>query len=442
MSTLPNNENLRRAIGARSLAIAGANIMIGSGIFVLPALIAEGLGAAAILAYLCCGAIVFLVVLCLAELGSQTTTSGGLYTYIENAFGPYAGFLAGNIYLLGALSSDAAVANALADTLQLFFPFLRVEAYRLIFQFILFGGLAWLNISSVKNGVRFVLFTGIGKIVPLILLIIFAVPKIQAENLSWTIQPTITNLGSASLLLVYAFLGLEVSLCNGGEIKNPRRTVPLGLMGAVTIVLLLYMGLQLASQGVLGSGLASNKEAPLAALANSIWGKSGMILIVVVTALSILGSLSGEILSMPRILFAAARNGLMPKALGKVHPRFATPHISILVYASIGFILAASGTFRQLAVLASAALLLLYLGSMAALIRSKLRGTNGEQSGFRIPGGIIIPTVAASFVIWLLSHSEKAEVIALSIAIAFFSIVYFLIVFVKNKRHNINNSQL
>lgn len=439
MSTPASPENLKRVIGARSLAIAGANIMIGSGIFVLPALVAEGIGAAAIIAYICCGIFVFLVAFCFAEFGSKTSISGGSYTYIEHSFGPYAGFLSGNIYLLGSISSDAAVANALADTLQIFFPLLRVEAYRLIFLLIIFGGLAWLNISSVKNGVRFIMITGIGKLIPLILLVLFSIPQIETENLKWTIQPDFNNIGSASLLLLYAFLGLEVSLSNGGEFKNPRRTVPLGLLGAVGMVLLLYMGIQLASQGVLGTELTANKQAPLAALANSVWGRSGMLVIVAVTAISMLGSLSGEILSMPRILFAAARNGLMPKVLGNVHARYATPHNAIIVYATIGFILAASGSFRQLAIIASIALLLLYLGVMAALIKTKLTKRQEAANGFRVPGGITIPIIAAGIIIWLLSHSKQSEIIAISIAIAVFSIAYFLIVLLKANRKHFND---
>lgn len=434
MAEPSNSENLKREIGARSLAIACVNIMVGSGIFVLPALVAEELGAAAILAYICCGILVFLVALCFAELGSQTTSSGGSYTYIKDAFGPYAGFLASNLYLLGSMASDAAIANALTDTLQVFVPSLRVDQYRLLFQFIIFGGLAWLNISSVKNGVRFVLFTGVGKIIPLVVLVIFSISQVQSENLSWAVQPNSTNIGAASLLLCFAFLGLEVSLCNGGEIKNPRRTVPLGLLGALSFVLVLYIAIQLTSQGVLGNNLTANKEAPLAALANTVWGKPGMIIITAVTALSILGSLSGEILSMPRILFAAARNGFMPRPLASVHPRFATPHIAIWVYAGIGFILAASGSFKQLAIIASASLLLIYLGSVLAVIRLRKKQPRESIKGFRVPGGMTIPLLASVAIVWLLSHSSKTEVTGISIYIGILTVLYATIIFLKKRK--------
>ncbi|MBC7937472.1 MAG: APC family permease [Rhizobacter sp.] len=434
MNTSPTSEHLKREIGAGSLALACVNVMVGSGIFVLPALVAEGLGATAILAYIACAVLVFLIALCFAEVGSNTTKSGGAYTYIEDAFGPWAGFLAGNLYLLGSISSDAAVANALADTLQYFFPLLRVDIYRILFIFFVFGGLTWLNISSVKNGVRFVVFASIGKLLPLVILIAIAVPHVETENLKWVISPTLDNIGSASLLLFFAFLGFETCLGNGGEIKNPRRTVPLGIFGGLIFVLILYVSIQLVTQGALGNNLSSHKDAPLAAVANLAWGKFGMVCIIAVTSISILGNLSGEMLSMPRILFAAARDGLMPKIFARIHPRFSTPHIAIIAYASIGFILAVSGGFRQLAVLASASLLLLYLGVALATIRLRKIQPAHTAKGFRVPGGMIIPLLAAAGVIWMLSNSSKPEVIGLSIFIAVFSMIYFAMLLVRKKR--------
>lgn len=443
MSSSTTPEQLKREIGARAQALACVNLMVGTGIFVLPALVAEGLGATAILAYITCGALVFLLALCFAELGSKTTISGGPYTYIEKAFGPYAGFLAGNLYLLGAVASDAALANALPDLLQQFIPVLRIDVYRIIFQLIVFGSLAWLNTGSVKGGIRFAVVAGVGKLVPLLLLVVIAIPHVQTANLKWVTEPTIGNIGSASLLLFFAFLGLETSLCNGGEIKNPARTVPLGIFGGVSIVLILYISIQLVTQGTLGDGLGAQKEAPLAAVANIALGKTGMILLIAVASLSILGSLNGEILSMPRILFAAARDGLMPKALAKVHPRFATPYIAILVYAGIGFLLAVSGGFKQLAIVASVSLLLIYLGVALATIRlRKIEGTTSRTKTFRVPGGSVIPLITAAGIIWLLSNSSRSEVISICVFTGLLTALYLGMLLFKKYQHNKKRGKL
>ena len=106
-------ENLKRDIGTFGLAAAVVNIMVGTGIFVLPALVAENLGAAAIICFFICGLLIFLIALCFAEVGSRVSVSGGTYAYIENAFGPFAGFLANNIFWFGAcVLSDAASAKS------------------------------------------------------------------------------------------------------------------------------------------------------------------------------------------------------------------------------------------------------------------------------------------------------------------------------------------
>lgn len=413
-------------MGPRSIALTSMNVMVGSGIFALPALVAEGLGATAIIAYGVCGILVFLLNLCFAEVGSRTNTSGGVYTYIEKAFGPFAGFLAANMYIFACMASDAAVANALADTLQYFTPTLRVEHNRIIFQLLIFGGLAWLNISSVKNGTRFIAFASLVKFIPLILLVCLAIPYVETQNLQWTTAPTVANIGPAALLLFFAFLGSETSLCNGGEIKNPARNVPLGLFAGISIVLLLYVSIQLVTQGTLGNNLSNYKEAPLAAVANIAMGKVGMVFIVIVTAFSILGTLSGEILCIPRIMFAAARNKQLPEIFAKVHPRFATPHIAIAVYAGIGFILAVSGGFKQLALFASIAILPIYFGVALSVIRLRKKSISTTISGFRLPGGPVIPVLAATTALWLFSNSSKKEMIALGIFMAVFSVIYFL----------------
>lgn len=434
MSQQSTTENLKREIGVRALALAIINIMVGSGIFVIPAIIAAGLGATAILAYIVCGLLIFLIGLCFAELGSKITTSGGVYTYIESAFGPYAGFLANNIFWLGGcVMSDAAIANALADTMKYFFPSLGVDMVRMLFLFFVFGVLTLLNIRSVKNGVRFIEFTSLGKLIPLVILVILAIRFVEPGNLRWVIAPTVSNIGSASLLLFYAFLGFEGPVSNGGEIKDPKRTVPLGLFWGVSAVLVLYIGIQLVTQGVLGAGIETYKDAPLAAVAGIALGKSAIVLIVIITAISMLGSLAGEILSIPRILFAGARDGLLPKPLAKVHPRFLTPYIAIIAYTTLGFVFAISGGFRQLATIASAAVLIIYLGVVLATIKLRNKQTDAAAKTFRVPGGIIVPLLASAGIIWLLSNLAKQELVGIVIFIVVFTVIYLVTKIVKRK---------
>jgi APA family basic amino acid/polyamine antiporter len=377
---IAEKENLKREIGVRSLTLAILNITVGTGIFVIPAIVAENLGAAAILAYLVCGALIFLIALCFAEVGSKITTSGGTYAYIEAAFGPFAGFIANNLFWFGSsMISDAAVANALADTLKYFLPFLGQEVFRILFFVFIFGTLALINIRSVNHGVRFIEFVTFAKLIPLIVLVVAGTGFISVENLGWRIPPTFDHIGSASLLLIFAFMGIETPVTNSGEIKNSKRTVPLGIFFGITAVLILYISIQLVTQGVLGDTISAHKDSPLAAVAGIVFGKAGITLMIVATAVSMLGGLGGEILAIPRVLYAGARDGLMPRVLAKVHPMFLTPYVAVAVYAGLGLIFAISGGFKQLAIISSAATLLIYLGVVLSKIKLRTMDTGNNE---------------------------------------------------------------
>lgn len=441
MTAVSATENLKREIGVRSLALAIINLTVGTGIFILPAIIAENLGAAAIVAYLVCGAAIFLIALCFAEVGSKISSSGGTYAYIEKAFGPFAGFIANNLFWIGScVISDAAVANALADTLKYFFPMLDNAFVRMIFFFIVFGGLAFINITSVKNGVRMIVFATFAKIIPLLIIVIAGTGFLHGGNLQWTSSPTISSLGAASLILFYAFTGIESAVTNGGEFKNPKRTIPLGIFFGISGVLVLYICIQLVTQGVLGTNILHHKDAPLAALAGIIFGGAGMILIIAVTAISMLGGLAGEILAIPRVLYAGARDGLLPKIFGRIHRKFLTPHVAITFYAFLGFVFAISGGFKQLATISVAATLLIYLGVVLSTIKLRKTPPTASEKTFRIPGGIIVPLLAVCVIVGLLYNLSKDEFISLGIFIVVFSLIYFITIFLK-ERQSLNNSK-
>ena len=422
-------ENLKRTIGVVGLACAVVNITVGTGIFVLPALVAEHVGAAAILCYLICGLLIFLIALCFAELGSKVTISGGTYAYIGEAFGPYAGFLANIIFLASCVLSDAATANALAKTISYFFPLVDTSTLRPLFFLILFGGLALINILGAKTGIRFVMLTTFTKLIPLLLLIIIGMWHISMTNLQWNNSFSFYDIGNATLILFFAFLGIESAVANGGEFKNPARVVPLGIFSGLAFVLVFYISIQLITQGILGTQMATFKDAPLAAVAKIFFGTAGIAIMVATTAVSMLGNLSGEMLAVPRIIYAGARDGILPKILCNIHPKFSTPHAAIIVYAAMGLLLAVFGVFKQLIILTSATTLLIYLGVVLSTIKLRYKKTTSSEKAFIIPGGIIVPIVAIVAIIWLLSNLSKQEITGIAISLIVLSILYSLIRF-------------
>lgn len=426
-------EGLKRTIGVWGLSANIVNIIVGAGIFVLPAIVAAGLGSASILAYLFCGILIALVMLCFAEAGSEVTDSGGPYTYIESAFGPYFGFLTAILFLVSTLSADAAVANAVADILSGWIPALRVQWLRVLFFVVVFGSLAWINIRGVRQGLGLVAIFTVAKLTPLLLLIFIGWTDITVGNLHWESMPAVKDIGQMSLILFFAFMGAESGLSVGGEIKHPQKTVPKAIFIAIGGVLLLYMLLQTVSQGVLGNSLATFQENPLAEVGNQIFGPVGLTLISVGAAVSMFGNLSGEILSVPRVLFGAARDRVIPvQFLTRIHSKFATPHTSIIVYTAIGFSLASLGGFEALAIVSSAAILLVYLGVALSVIKLRKEAPDNLES-FRIPGGYTVPILASLIIIWFLSNLSGQERNSMFFLIAILTGVYFAIRWIRNR---------
>ena len=125
---MSENEGLKREIGVWGLVSNSINIIVGAGIFLLPVIVFERLGTGSVLAFVICGILMMLIMLSFVEVGTRITRTGGAYSYIEEAFGEYAGFLTTNIFIFGAaVMANAAVANGLADTLAYFFPFFLPE---------------------------------------------------------------------------------------------------------------------------------------------------------------------------------------------------------------------------------------------------------------------------------------------------------------------------
>lgn len=428
------DEGLIRTIGIFGLSANIINIIIGSGIFVLPAIIAGIMGASSIFAYLFCGILIALITLCFAEAGSKVTNTGGPYTYIETAFGDYAGFIAGIFAIVSAFLSDAAVSNALVNVLGSVYPELGKGWMRLCFLFIIFSGLAFINVLGIKQGIRLVKLNTVIKLIPLLLLVIFGWKNVTTLNLHIESLPSLSELGQTSLILFFAFVGVESGLIVGGEVTNPKRTVPRAIFISITTVVVLYVLVQMVSQGVLGSDLVNFKAAPLAETAKVVFGPVGFIVLIIGASISMFGFLSGEILNVPRVVYALARDKVIPiNALTKIHKKYATPYIAIIVYALCGFIIAATSSFEQLVVIATSSILILYFGVALSVI--KLRRTHKtEEKEFKIPGGWTVPILSMCIILYFLSNLSKNEMIGTVIFIGVLTLIFGIIKFLKKKK--------
>jgi APA family basic amino acid/polyamine antiporter len=424
---LNTDEGLKKVIGVRSLAANAINLTVGAGIFVLPAVVATYLGAASFLAYIICAVLIGMVLLCFMEVGSKIPITGGVYAYIEAAFGPFVGFLGSTLFWLGyCVMADAAVANILADSLATFFPSFKDSIVRIIFLAIVFGGIALLNVRGIKQGNALVEVITLAKLLPLLILIVVGFFFVDTKNYDVYYWPSVRELGQVSLILFFSFIGMEASLSASGEIKNPKKVIPRGILLGMFVIFILYLLVQFVAQGVLGAELPLHQFAPLAVVGESIMGDVGKLMIVIGSAISGFGLISGDIMITSRVPYAAARDGLLPKFLSVIHPRFATPYVSIICYAGVGFVMSISGGFRELAVLASSSMLIIYLGVILATI--KLRKMKVEGA-FVVPGGLTIPVIALLVTAWFLSNLTKGEIVGGLIFLIVTSVIYFFMKF-------------
>src|SRR5437764_3341051 len=269
------DHQLVRGIGIPALTANIGSSTIGAGIFVIPATVARGLGPAAPLAFVCCAIAMVLFVTCFAIAGSRVSLTGGLYAYVEVAFGRYVGFLAGMLYFLTALGAVAGVVNVLANSVALVIPFLGGPVMRIVVMLAVYASLVFINIRGVRKGAGAVTVITFAKILPLLLFIGAGIFFIHAPNLSWSAWPDSKSLGDAVVLLMFAFVGIEVALIPSGEVKNPSRTVPRSAYLALVITTIIYILIQVVAQGTLGGDLANHPDAPLAEAASKFLGNIG-----------------------------------------------------------------------------------------------------------------------------------------------------------------------
>jgi amino acid transporter len=409
-ATVASTESrLVRALGTWALAASIVNVTVGGGIFRLPGEMSKLLGPSAVWAYVVCALAMGLIVLCFADAGSRVALTGGPYAYVETAFGPFVGFLSGVLLWAVGTFALAAVSTVLADSVAALVPALGGRVARAGVLVVVYALLAGINVGGVKQGARLNDVATVAKLLPLLLLVGAGALAVTPDNLA-TAPPETASLARACIVLVFAFAGVESALVPSGEVRNPARTVPRAILMAMLGITVLYLALHAVAQGVLGTAALAQSATPLADAAGKAMGPGGRTLILVGTAVSTFGYVSGMILATPRAAFAMARDGFLPRAMASVHPRYHTPHVAIGVQAAIACALAISSQFMRLAVLANLGLLLVYAACCLAAWELRRRGVTTEGAmPFRVPAAPVIPWLALAVIAFMLFSVKMEE---------------------------------
>ncbi|MEZ5294058.1 MAG: amino acid permease [Vicinamibacterales bacterium] len=418
--TPTTSESLVRVMGTYGLAAAIVNITVGGGIFRLPATVAGALGPAAPLAYLVCAAAMGLIVLCIADAGSRVSLTGGPYAYIGVALGPYAAFLAGVLLWMLGLFATAAVSTVFAASAA---ELLGGGAMETVVLVVTYAFWTLVNVQGVALGARLNAAATVAKLVPLAFVAIGGLFVVSGGHFTVTAWPAAGDVARTSLLLVFAFAGVETALVPSGEVRDTARTVPRAIALAMLGITILYIALQVSSQGILGPALPG-ASTPLADAAGTAFGGRARALLLAGAAVSMFGYLGGMTLSVPRIVYALARDGFLPRALAAVHPTHHTPQAAIVVQSVLTLGLAVTGTFEGLAILANVSALALYLGCAVAAWRLRATPRDGASAGVRLPLAGVAPYLAVPVILWLLTGLAANEWLGFGACVAAASIVY------------------
>jgi len=403
------SSGLVRTIGRWSLAALIVNSVIGGGIFGLPSVVAGRLGKYAPLAYLVAAAGIALVAACLSEVASQFSETGGPYLYARTALGRFWGIQIAWMTWLSRLAAAAGTANLFATYLAEFIPRAVQPVYRVTILSALIGVLAVVNYRGVRSATRVSdFFTSIK-----IFLLLFFI----CAGLGWLIahgrvvpapithKVALQDWLGAILVLVFAYGGFEAVFFVTGETRDPRKDSAAALFYALVVVTAIYTLVQVVINGTLAN--PSVTERPLAESARHIFGNGAAAAIACGALVSIYGYLGANMLHTPRLTFALAERGDFPRFFAAVHPKFRTPHMSIVAYTILLLAFTVMGNFRWNVTLSSVTRLLTYASFAVALL--VLRKKRPEADAFRLRGGPFIALLTLAFCVVLFMQTPLSN---------------------------------
>ena len=397
---------LARRIRRWDLVALVLNCVIGAGIFGLPSRVFALAGTYSLVAYLVCAVVVGLIAVAFAEVASRFTVTGGPYVYARDAFGALAGFEVGWLLWLARVTAFGSLANLFVDYASVFVPSAGAGPGRTAMLASTALVLTTLNIIGVRPSTLFTDAFAAAKLAALLSFVAIGLLFVSRASYSTTPLPSYGQFSQAVLLLVFAFSGFEMAVIPAGEIVEPGRHLPFALLFGIGIVVLLYLSIQFVAIGTLPT-LATSQR-PIADASARFLGGRAAALVSAGALISIGGTLNSIVLVTPRLVFAMAADGHLPRSFSAVHQRFRTPYVAILISAVAMVGLTVTGSFVTLAAISTIIRLLTYAATCAALLRFR-RDPSAPRAAFLAPFGRFAAVAALVLSAWLLSSSSRSD---------------------------------
>jgi len=401
---------LNRSLGLYDVISLVIGTIVGADIYIAASFGAGLLGPFSVFAWVIAGVMAIIIALCFAECSSRVPQVGGPYAYSKRAFGKFTGFLVGWSLLIASWSAIAVFPLAFVAYLEFFIPNMSPVLIIIIkILFVLF--LTVVNYFGVREAGKLNDILTILKIAPILILtiagIIFFIlkPAILIANFTPIAPLGITGLGSAIVLIFWAYVGFELVTVPSDEIVNPQKTIPLAIGIGMAVIALFYVLTNFVILGLVPWEQLSTSTAPLALAGFAILGAVGATFLTFGALLSISGSDEAGILSAARIPYAMAADGYLPRVLAKVHPKYETPYVALIIQSLVTLIATIFGSISQLIILSVFTLLFCYLLTCMSVfpLRKKF------PKGIKLPW--IVPVLGIIISVYIMSQCNINQII-------------------------------
>jgi APA family basic amino acid/polyamine antiporter len=385
---------LKRTLGTLDLTLLTIGLVIGSGVFIVPAVVLRSSGGSMPLAlsiWVLGGALSLLGALTYGELGAMDAGSGGLYSYLRDAFGPFLAFLYGwTLLLVTATGSVATLAAAAANYFGEFVTLgdfgKKAFAVSIIFILGVVNVLSTRKSATLQNVATGIKVTAILVMSGLLIALGTGGPAATATAGAGTAAPSfMAGVGLAMISVLWAYEGWQYTTFAVGEALDPQRSFPRALVTGTIILIALYVLANVAYVAALGGARVAASERVAAEAVTTVVGATAGRLVAGAIMISMFSAALSIVITAPRVYYTMARDGLFFRKLAEVHPRFGTPAFAIVVGTLWAMVLAATGTFQQLLTYVVFIGWIFYgLGAVAVIVLRRTRP--GAARPFRVPG--------------------------------------------------------
>jgi APA family basic amino acid/polyamine antiporter len=356
---------LKREIGLFGATALGIGAIIGSGIFIVTGIVAGVAGPAMIFSVLIAGVIAIFSAMSVAELGAYLPEEGGTYAYAQKLISPFAGFIAGWIWIFSNIFVGAAVSLGFAHYFVTLFPAIPVKNIAVVICLIFIS----INYIGLKGSVLFNDLLVTAKVLILLFFVAFGLGFFQPGNFTPFAPEGSMGVLSGAALIFFAYTGFARVTIMAEEVKNPEKTIPRSIYLALGISTVIYLLVSIVAIGLASAPALAQSGSPLADAIGSAGSSWAVLMISLGAMIATASVLLTTIMGISRIIFSMARSQDLPLLFGRIHPRFNTPHYAIAITGACMIIALLIADLALVVAVSTFAMLLYYLIANIAALR-------------------------------------------------------------------------